>query len=108
MTAGYFGYWGEARRVSGRDGPDYHLLVFHCLDVVAVGRSLLDPRKPLCRSLAEQLEAKPDWLQAWFAFCLILHDIGKFCRAFQNLAPDLSECLVPNCTQCTYDKRHTR
>ena len=30
--ASYFRYWGKAEK----DGPGYHLLVYHCLDVAAV------------------------------------------------------------------------
>ena len=34
----FYKYWGK---VSKKDG-DYHLLVYHCLDVAAVGRVLLE------------------------------------------------------------------
>lgn len=102
----YYKYWGKARKEPGSEGPEYHLLVYHCLDVAAVGFLLLDPKKPLCQQLAAQLETEPEWLQEWFCFCLILHDLGKFCRAFQNLAPNLSSCLVSFDARCVYDKRH--
>ena len=37
MNALYYKYWGKARKRD--DGTyDYHLLVYHCLDVAAVGR----------------------------------------------------------------------
>lgn len=36
----------------------------------------------------------------------MLHDIGKFAQAFQNLAPDLSPVLVPYRGQCVYQIRH--
>ncbi|WP_257291974.1 CRISPR-associated helicase Cas3', partial [Endozoicomonas sp. ONNA1] len=76
----------------------YHLLVYHCLDVAAVGSLLLDPEKKLCQSLARQLELEPDWLQQWFTFCLMLHDVGKFARCFQNKVTGLSSELVPEVT----------
>src|SRR5690606_16124409 len=60
----------------------------------------------LCQQLATQLNVDPEWLQSWFCFCLTLHDLGKFCRAFQNLAPNLSSSLVPFDKGCLYDKRH--
>ena len=102
----YFQYWGKAKKDSQADGPDYHLLPYHCLDVAAVGFLLLDPKKPLCQQLAAQLQLEPKWLQSWFSFCLVLHDLGKFFRAFQNLAPNLSPRLVQFDSRCVYSVRH--
>lgn len=102
----FYRYWGKAKNASGENGASYHLLVFHCLDVAAVGHCLLDPEMPLCRKLARELGVSTQWLRAWFTFCLLLHDLGKFFRSFQNLAPDLSERLVPSDTRCDYGKRH--
>lgn len=99
--ADYYRYWGK----TAEDGS-YHLLPYHCLDVAAVGWVLLDPERTLCRRLAEQLKVAPDWLRGWFTFCLMLHDIGKFARAFQNLVSDLSTELVPYRGQCIYQSRH--
>ena len=101
----YFRYWGKAKP-DGGDGAQYHLLPYHCLDVAAVGSTLLDPSKPLCQRLAKQLGVAPLWLQQFFSFCLMLHDIGKFSRAFQNLVPSLSPELVPYTGQCVYSERH--
>ncbi|MDP1932768.1 MAG: CRISPR-associated helicase Cas3' [Gammaproteobacteria bacterium] len=103
-TKSYWRYWGKAK--PRNDGANYHLLAYHSLDVAAVGWVLLDPQKHLCKSLARQLNVQPEWLQAWFTFCLMLHDIGKFFRSFQNLAPNLSDRLVPYFAQCVYEKRH--
>lgn len=102
----YFRYWGKAKKDPQAEGPDYHLLPYHCLDVAAVGYLLLDPKGRLCQQLATQLNVDPRWLQSWFCFCLMLHDLGKFCRAFQNLAPNLSSSLVPFDVNCIYEKRH--
>jgi CRISPR-associated endonuclease/helicase Cas3 len=102
----YFQYWGKAKRDPQAEGPDYHLLPYHCLDVAAVGYLLLDLKKPLCKQLAAQLNVEPEWLQAWFCFCLMLHDLGKFFRAFQNLAPNLSTHLVQFDARCVYSVRH--
>lgn len=101
----YFRYWGKARP-DGGDGAQYHLLPYHSLDVAAVGWYLLDPDKPLCLRLARQLGVAPRWLQQFFSFCLMLHDLGKFARAFQNLVPSLSPNLVPYAGQCVYNERH--
>lgn len=104
--ASYYQYWGKARRDQQSGGPDYHLLPYHGLDVAAVGYQLLDPDRALCRDLARALQVDPAWLQQCFTFCLMLHDLGKFCRAFQNLAPNLSDALVPFDIQFSYDVRH--
>jgi len=99
---GYFRYWGKA----GKEGEGYHLLVYHCLDVAAVGWLLFDPAKPLCQRLAKQLKVTPALLQRWVVFCLSLHDIGKFATAFQGVVPDLSPVLVPSNPRMPYTERH--
>lgn len=98
----YWRYWGKTSKTA----DSYHLLVYHSLDVAAVGWKLMQPTSLLCRRLASQLSVKPEWLQHWFSFLLMLHDIGKFARAFQNLAPNLSPELVPYQGQCVYRIRH--
>lgn len=102
----YFKYWGKAKRESHAGTQDYHLLAYHSLDVAAVGWVLLDPKEALSRNLARQLGVDANWLRDWFVFCLRLHDLGKFFRAFQNLAPNLSDQLVAYVGQCNYAERH--
>jgi CRISPR-associated endonuclease/helicase Cas3 len=101
-TPSYFKYWGKA----SKDGVSYHLLVYHCLDVAAVGWILMDPSKPLCKNLAKTLDVDPTWLRDFFVFCLILHDIGKFSRSFQGLKPNLSPDLVKPNSRMLYSERH--
>ncbi|TCV88374.1 MULTISPECIES: CRISPR-associated helicase Cas3' [Methylomonas] len=105
MTASYFHYWGKAKPET-EAGPAYHLLPYHCLDVAAVGWFWLAPDKPVCKQLAAQLHVEPEWLQCWFTFCLALHDLGKFARAFQGLRTDLSDNLVKQNPRMTYAERH--
>ena len=105
-SASYYRYWGKAQPIGDTKGAAYHLLVYHCLDVAAVGRLLLDPQRVLCKSLAARLKVDPTWLRDWFTFCLLLHDLGKFCRSFQNLARDLSDRLVPYEPEFLDKKRH--
>lgn len=105
--ASYFFYWGKAQKKElDNKGDPYHLLPFHSLDVAAVGWYLLDPEQDLCRSLAQELDVSPAWLRSWFCFCLALHDLGKFSRAFQGLAPDLSADLVKAVPNVSYFERH--
>jgi len=96
----YYRYWGKA----DADGA-YHLLPYHCLDVAAVGWYLLDPKEPRCICIAAQLEVEPGWLRSFFVFCLTLHDLGKFARAFQGLR-DLSSDLVKANRRMRYTVRH--
>lgn len=102
----YYRYWGKAKPEIGNDSPAYHLLPYHCLDVAAVGWHLLSPDKPLCQRLAKQLQVLPDWLRTFFVFCLILHDLGKFARAFQGLKAELSPELIKPNPRMIYSERH--
>ncbi len=86
-------YWGKALS-DDETGPAYHLLPYHCLDVAAVGWILLNSQESLCLRMAAQLWVEPGWLRDFFVFCLALHDMGKFARAFQGLKTDLSPDLV--------------
>jgi len=97
----YCKYWGKATE----EGL-YHLLPYHCLDVAAVGYSLLHIEQPLCRRIAGELHAAPSWLQKWFSFCLSLHDMGKFATAFQSRATNLSNKLVSFSSKMPYTERH--
>jgi len=102
----YFKYWGKAEKAEEGKPARYHLLPYHCLDVAAVGWILLNPEKPLCYRLATQLRVEPAWLQNFFVFCLSIHDLGKFSRAFQGLKIGLSPDLVKANPRMPYDERH--
>jgi hypothetical protein len=47
----YYKYWGKAKKPeSGKDeDPSYHLLVYHCLDVAAVGKVWLKKNRRFCK-----------------------------------------------------------
>ena len=99
-------YWGKAKKNEDGGMPDYHLLVYHCLDVAAVGWILINPKKPLCKKITKSLGVKPSWLRDFFVFCLALHDLGKFSRSFQGLRTDLSTNLVKANPRMNYSERH--
>ncbi|MBE0439163.1 MAG: CRISPR-associated helicase Cas3' [Gammaproteobacteria bacterium] len=107
-TATYFRYWGKAKHDLERDGPDYHLLPYHCLDVAAVGIEYLSQHYSLAQFYCEQLNCKKeDWLN-WAGFWLALHDLGKFSEAFQSQKVELFEQLQgrePNLEK-NYNERH--
>lgn len=101
VTQPYFSYWGK----TGRDGG-YHLLVFHGLDVAAVGSILLRGRRGLCRRLARAVGLSEPMFRRWAVFFLSLHDIGKFSDAFQGLDPDLQNRLQGKAGGRVYTQRH--
>lgn len=84
----YFQYWGKARPEA--DGPDLHLLPYHCLDVAAVGHVYLQRAPALLAWLSNQLGfADQALLCDWVTFWLALHDLGKFSISFQGQRADL-------------------
>lgn len=103
----YYRYWGKAKAKG--EAVECHLLAYHNLDVAAVGWLLLSPDKPLTQRLAVQLDLSPGRLRQLLVFCLGLHDIGKFSRAFQGLFQSTSSlALVPSAAQYVYTERHDR
>ena len=75
----HLAFWGKTRQIS-LDGPGWHPVSYHGLDVAAVASVLLracrvPPVDPAFHSLVLALVA--------------LHDIGKFTRTFQCKVPDL-------------------
>ena len=109
----YFKYWGKASKPKDKgkeikDAPvQYHLLVYHCLDVAAVADCLLASEQlNYLEPLAKQLKVKPNWLRKWLVFCIALHDLGKFFRSFQNLnCNDIKE-LVTEIPKYEYTIKH--
>jgi len=79
-------YWGKARP-DNASGAQWHLLVYHSLDVAAAGKAFLERHHTLRRSLARVLELDEETFLAWTVFFLALHDLGKFAEGFQNQRP---------------------
>lgn len=99
----YFRYWGKA--LPKEDSAlGYHLLPFHCLDVAACGEALLRIPRFSLAPLAKDLGWAVAEVERLFVYFLVLHDLGKFARAFQGLAPNLSPKLVT----CDRHKRYTQ
>ena len=101
----YFRYWGKAHSAQ-ESGLRYHLLAYHSLDVAAVGLQILEANPQQLARLASLMGVSSDttkWILVW---ALANHDLGKFARAFQNLAPGLSESLVPGDHTKPYTLRH--
>ncbi len=98
----YHRYWGKSKDDS------WHCLPYHCLDVGAVGLTLLEKHDPIREQLIKLTgSSRHDFLQ-WAVFLLVLHDVGKFSVTFQNLRPDLLSNLQGRKTQKMggHDGRH--
>lgn len=87
-------YWGKTYTSTGRRNSNCgmeenkqcwpHLLVYHCLDVAAVGWTILQRDSFLMDKLALMTHYDPALLQRVIPFFLCLHDIGKFSIRFQG------------------------
>jgi CRISPR-associated endonuclease/helicase Cas3 len=83
-------YWGKA----AKDGATHHLLVYHCLDVAATLRALLDADARLqsrLLTLAPTVQHRD--LEALLLYFAMLHDLGKFAPAFQYQREDIAKRL---------------
>ena len=74
-------FWGKAQPRNA-DGPAFHPLAYHCLDVAACLQEILT-RNPLLRVSFARAFGVEGWLAA-LVFLAGLHDIGKFARKFQG------------------------
>ena len=102
---GYFKYWGKADP-SYEGEPKWHPLVYHCLDVAAVGYALLMQKENIRHRFAEITHLDDITSRHWLTLFLGLHDIGKFSESFQNLRPDLLEKLQCKKSSMAYSVRH--
>lgn len=92
----YYSYWGKARKRED-GGHDCHLLVYHCLDVAAVGRTWLELSPSLSKRFGHGLEGIPctSWHETIAPFFLCLHDFGKFDIRFQYKVPQVLNRIRP-------------
>jgi len=99
----YYRYWGKADK---DDPARYHLLPYHCLDVAAVGQTLLRRDTLLNKKLSELTGFDEKTCFYWILMFLGLHDIGKLSVAFQGLREDLLTKLQEKRTLKQYTARH--
>ena len=82
-------FWGKAQPCMPDLGPEWHPLVFHCLDVAAVGDALLTQHDGLGASLSHQLDLPLEEVFRLVPYLLCVHDVGKFAKKFQAKVPHL-------------------
>jgi CRISPR-associated endonuclease/helicase Cas3 len=79
-------YWAK----TSREEPSiYHPVAYHCLDVAAVGRTLLDARPSALERLARVSGMAPEAVRDLVTLLLGFHDLGKLADGFQGLVPEL-------------------
>ncbi|MCB1806134.1 MAG: CRISPR-associated helicase/endonuclease Cas3 [Candidatus Competibacteraceae bacterium] len=100
MDQRLFRYWGKARS-DNEDGPQWHLLVYHSLDVAAVADCWLQKDRALRDLLVRAANLDFEPLRAWLLFFIGLHDLGKFDVRFQWKAPHAARHLQPD-----FEKQH--
>jgi len=77
-----YSYWGKSGREPDPDST-YHLLVYHCLDVAAVGEAWLLQDLTLLNTFLRSSNLNEQTLLSLIKFFLALHDLGKFDIRFQ-------------------------
>jgi|GEM_PF-2963897 len=93
-NANYFKYWGKAsKNEDGSNGDAYHLLPFHCLDVMAVADVWLEESNTLLSQMKQHLNVTSEQAKNIALFFILLHDLGKFDARFQNFREDIRQKL---------------
>ena len=86
-------FWGKAQPRNTDQGPQWHPLVFHSLDVAAVSAALLARHPALADHLSGLLGLSQEDTLSLVPFLISVHDIGKFAKLFQAKVP----CRFPPC-----------
>ncbi|MEO1472490.1 MAG: CRISPR-associated endonuclease Cas3'' [Pseudomonadota bacterium] len=88
-------FWGKTWKASANAStsgavadPSFKPVIHHLFDVAAVALAIQQSAAARLARDAEALEACPEALARTRAFLVGLHDLGKFSRAFQSLAPE--------------------
>ncbi|WP_347985726.1 CRISPR-associated helicase/endonuclease Cas3 [Methylomonas sp. AM2-LC] len=92
MNPQYYRYWGKAH-ADQEQGPAYHLLPYHCLDVAAVADVWWKQSFNIRRSFIGIAGLNEKQARAWLLFFVTLHDYGKFDLRFQRKAPEVWEVV---------------
>ncbi|WP_305064281.1 CRISPR-associated helicase Cas3' [Methanococcoides sp.] len=98
--------WGKSKSATEYDNSDYHLLVYHGLDVAATGINILQKDKLLLQKFTDIIPLDEGKIISLISFCLAVHDIGKFSERFQNLQPELLNNLRDHDSDKSYTVRH--
>ena len=90
-------FWGKAQPQQETAGPEWHPLVYHCLDVAAVGNVLLREDVGLRKRLSGFFNWSEDEFVRTAIYLLCIHDVGKFAKKFQAKVPKFfPDCFSDN------------
>ncbi|MBN2733693.1 MAG: CRISPR-associated helicase Cas3' [Methanomicrobiaceae archaeon] len=98
----YYLYWGKSRSLDNR----FHLAAYHCLDVAAVGNTILSTNTLLSKRISNLTGWSTEESIRFVTFWLALHDLGKFTESFQGLNKDLFRRLNGREPKLDYYLRH--
>jgi CRISPR-associated endonuclease/helicase Cas3 len=79
-------FWGKAS--AANPGPSAHSIVYHSLDVAAVGSELIARDRGRLGRIATAIGIDIGTLTNVLPFLLTLHDVGKYARVFQAKSPE--------------------
>jgi CRISPR-associated endonuclease/helicase Cas3 len=85
----YYKYWEKAEK----EGNNHHLLVYHCLDVAAVGYVLITKNAYFRNKLLNLVGLDEETCLFLMLSFLFLHGAGKLTESFQGLRQDLLQKL---------------
>lgn len=97
-------YWGK---YNTENGLVWHPLVYHCLDVAAVGNELIRRDPGVFQKIAGAVPLRNEYVCSLVTFFLAIHDIGKFSGRFQGINPALQSHLQGAACRMPYSRRHT-
>ena len=84
----YLRFWGKQRgAIDG--GANWHAAAYHCLDVAASVRAILEANELLRRQLAVLLSISEQQLVELMTFWMALHDVGKLSAPFNAQLDEL-------------------
>lgn len=107
MDKSYYRYIGKLDRGKSKNA-NYHLLPYHCLDVVATAKALLEANEKFTTDVSELLGIPPAQLIPFLGFFIGIHDLGKFATAFQMLFSDWVDPLYKAENKKPYDGENFR
>lgn len=105
FEASYLCYWGKSRKTV-TNGNNYHLLVYHCLDVAACGYTMASENRFGMREALAELGLDSDFGYRWISYLFASHDLGKFANGFQRLAAHPDSPLVSPAAGINTPARH--
>lgn len=102
----FYRYWGKSNRKKDSHNEPWHLLAWHSLDVAACGYIIVKENFYGFADILAELDLEGDDAANWIAWLFACHDIGKFARGFQQLAPHPESPLVSPASGIMYAARH--